>query len=104
MLHNRLDAFDGIGQKKAAMAVEILERDLRVSIKDLQGSDIAYDVHLRRVFLRTGLARLHWGVPPASFSHPGCARIGRRHHLQPEGLTGDGGVCCGHQCHSWQNE
>src|SRR5438105_507373 len=56
VLHGRLDAFDGIGQKKAAMAVEILERDLRVPIKDLQGSDIAYDVHVRRVFLRTGLA------------------------------------------------
>lgn len=38
------------------MAVEILERDLRVPIRDLHGSDIAYDVHVRRVFLRTGLA------------------------------------------------
>jgi len=38
------------------MAVEILERDLGVSLTDLSGSDIAYDVHVRRVFLRTGLA------------------------------------------------
>jgi endonuclease III len=37
------------------MAVEILERDLRVPLTDLSGSDIAYDVHVRRVFLRTGL-------------------------------------------------
>lgn len=55
-LQRRLDVFDGIGQKKAAMAVEILARDLRVPIRDLQGSDIAFDVHVRRVFLRTGLA------------------------------------------------
>ena len=55
-LQRRLDAFDGIGQKKAAMAVEILARDLRTPITDLAGSDIAYDVHVRRVFLRTGLA------------------------------------------------
>lgn len=56
-LQLRLDRFPGIGQKKAAMAVEILERDLKVPIRELTGSDIAYDVHVRRVFLRTGLAQ-----------------------------------------------
>jgi uncharacterized HhH-GPD family protein len=55
-VERRLRAFDGIGQKKAAMAVEMLERDLKVPIKALHGTDIAYDVHVRRVFLRTGLA------------------------------------------------
>ncbi len=55
-LDRRLQAFDGIGQKKAAMAVEMLERDLKVPIKALHHTDIAYDVHVRRVFLRTGLA------------------------------------------------
>jgi uncharacterized HhH-GPD family protein len=55
-LQRRFDAFTGIGQKKAAMAVEILERDLGVKIRDLHRSDIAFDVHLRRVFLRTRLA------------------------------------------------
>jgi uncharacterized HhH-GPD family protein len=55
-LQARLRAFDGIGQKKAAMAVEILERDLRVRIRAMEGSDIAYDIHVRRVLLRTGLA------------------------------------------------
>jgi uncharacterized HhH-GPD family protein len=55
-LQQRLDRLPGIGQKKAAMAVEILERDLDVPIRDLHGSDIAYDVHVRRVFLRTRLA------------------------------------------------
>jgi uncharacterized HhH-GPD family protein len=56
VLQERLRAFDGIGQKKAAMAVEILERDIGVPILSMEGSDIAYDVHVRRVFLRTGLA------------------------------------------------
>lgn len=55
-LRRRLEVFPGIGQKKAAMAVEILARTLGVELKDLNGSDIAYDVHVRRVFLRTGLA------------------------------------------------
>lgn len=39
------------------MAVEILERDLHIPLGDLTGSDIGYDVHVRRVFLRTGLAQ-----------------------------------------------
>jgi len=57
-LQRRLVAFAGIGQKKAAMAVEILERDLRVPIREMEGSDIAYDIHVHRVFLRTGFADL----------------------------------------------
>lgn len=55
-VHRRLLAFKGIGPKKAAMAVEILERDFGVPIQDMHGSDVAYDIHLRRVFLRTRLA------------------------------------------------
>jgi uncharacterized HhH-GPD family protein len=55
-LRARFERFPGIGQKKAAMAVEILERDLHVPIGALSGSDVAYDIHLCRVFLRTGLA------------------------------------------------
>jgi uncharacterized HhH-GPD family protein len=55
-LRQRFDDFPGVGQKKAAMAVEILERDLHVPMTELSGSDIAYDIHVRRVFLRTGLA------------------------------------------------
>jgi len=55
-LRARFDAFPGIGQKKAAMAVEILERSMHVALSDLSGSDVAYDVHLRRVFMRSGLA------------------------------------------------
>jgi endonuclease III len=55
-LQARLLAFEGIGQKKAAMAAEILERDLGVPISDLAGGDVPCDVHVRRVFLRTSLA------------------------------------------------
>ncbi len=55
-LQERLRAFEGIGQKKAAMAVALLAFDFGVGIRQMQGSDIAYDVHVRRVFLRTGLA------------------------------------------------
>ncbi len=55
-LQKRFDDFVGIGQKKAAMAVEILERDLGVPVRNLERSDIAYDVHIRRVFLRAHLA------------------------------------------------
>jgi uncharacterized HhH-GPD family protein len=72
-LMRRLDAFAGIGQKKAAMAVEILERDLGVPIRQMSGSDIAYDVHVRRVFLRTGLAEvddLDHMVSVAREAHP----------------------------------
>jgi hypothetical protein len=38
------------------MAVLILQRDLRVPIRDMTGSNIAQDSNVRRVFLRTGLA------------------------------------------------
>lgn len=53
-LQRRFRAFTGIAQKKSAMAVEILERELGVEVAHLDRSDVAYDVHLRRVFL--GLA------------------------------------------------
>lgn len=56
VLQQRLTAFTGIAQKKAAMAVEILERDLNVPIGAMHKSDVAVDIHLRRVFLRTHLA------------------------------------------------
>jgi uncharacterized HhH-GPD family protein len=55
-LQRRFDDFVGIGQKKAAMAVEILARDVGVQVRSLDRSDIAVDVHIRRVFLRTRLA------------------------------------------------
>jgi len=88
-LQSRLVDFEGIGQKKSAMAVELLARDFGVRIEELGGSDVAYDVHVRRVFLRTGLAaadRLDDVVDaarranparPGSLDHPAWV-IGRR--------------------------
>jgi len=55
-LQRRFEAFVGIGPKKAAMAVEILIGHFGVEVEDLSGTNLAYDVHVRRVFLRAGLA------------------------------------------------
>ena len=51
----RLSAFDGIGRKKAVMAVEILTRHFGVELEGREYGQVAYDVQVRRVFLRTGL-------------------------------------------------
>lgn len=51
----RLEAFAGIGRKKAAMAVGILSRHFGVRFTGLDRGEVAYDVHVRRVFLRSGL-------------------------------------------------
>jgi len=51
----RLSAFDGIGRKKAVMAVEILVRHFGVELEGRECGQVAYDVHVRRVFLRSGL-------------------------------------------------
>jgi len=51
----RLAAFDGIGRKKAVMAAEILTRHFRIELAGRECGQVAYDVHVRRVFLRTGL-------------------------------------------------
>ncbi len=52
----RLAVFDGIGRKKAVMAVEILVRHFGVELSGRECGQVAYDVHVRRVFLRSGLA------------------------------------------------
>jgi len=51
----RLSAFDGIGRKKAVMAAEILTRHFGVDLTGRECGQVAYDVQVRRVFLRTGL-------------------------------------------------
>ena len=56
-IQGRFDEFDGIAQKKASMATNILIRDLRwVAVKDRSEIDVSYDLQVRRVFLRAGLA------------------------------------------------
>lgn len=51
----RLAAFDGIGRKKAVMAVEILTRHFGITLEGRECGQVAYDVQVRRVFLRSGL-------------------------------------------------
>ncbi|MCL5886844.1 MAG: hypothetical protein M1617_00850 [Actinobacteria bacterium] len=56
VVSERLSRFDGIGRKKAAMATQILMRHFRVDLAGLESGQVAYDIHVRRVFLRSGLA------------------------------------------------
>ncbi len=51
----RLAAFSGIGRKKSVMAVEILIRHFDAELQGRECGQVAYDVQVRRVFLRTGL-------------------------------------------------
>jgi endonuclease III len=51
----RLIGFPGIGAKKSVMAVEILQRHLGVELEGRECGQVAYDVQVRRVFLRSGL-------------------------------------------------
>lgn len=51
----RLSAFRGIGRKKAVMGVEILVRHFGVELVGRECGQVAYDVQVRRVFLRSGL-------------------------------------------------
>lgn len=52
----RLSAFDGIGRKKSVMATEILTRHFGAELTGRECGQVAYDVQVRRVFLRSGLA------------------------------------------------
>ena len=56
-LRRRFEAFPCVGPKRAATAVEILARELRTPLRPLSGNDVARNPDLRRVLLRTGLAR-----------------------------------------------
>jgi hypothetical protein len=56
-LCRRLEKFPGIDQKKAGMAAEVIAGVLRKPLRQLSGTDVAGDAHLRRVFLRTGMVR-----------------------------------------------
>lgn len=52
----RLEGFEGIGRKKAVMMVEILTRHFEVELVGREFGQVAFDVHVRRVFLRSGLS------------------------------------------------
>jgi len=51
----RLLGFSGIGRKKAVMATEILTRHFGVELQGKEFGQVAYDIQVRRVFLRSGL-------------------------------------------------
>lgn len=96
-LCQRLERFPGVSQKKAAMTVVLLNQCLNVPLRELSGGDVAVDVHLRRVFPRTGLAQddqVNHIVAAARALHPAYPGaldmpawdIGRRwcHRTSPE--------------------
>jgi len=53
----RLEEFKGISHKKAALGCLLLVRDLNVELPDKENINIAYDVHIRRICLRTGFVK-----------------------------------------------
>lgn len=50
-----LEQFKGISHKKASLGTLILVRDMNAEILDKENIDIAYDIHIRRLFVRIGL-------------------------------------------------
>ena len=50
-----LEKFKGISHKKASLGTLLLVRDLEIEISDKNNIDIAYDVHIKRIFSRVGL-------------------------------------------------
>ena len=68
----RLSAFRGVGRKKAAMAVEILTRHFGVRLAGAEEGTVAYDVHVRRVFLRAGLVERDTPADVAAAARLAC--------------------------------
>ncbi len=54
-LKNRLQQFKGIGQKKANMTIKLLIEDFGIKVHNKKDIDIPVDVHIKRIFQRTGL-------------------------------------------------
>ena len=96
---DRLLSFRGIGEKKAAMAVEILTRSFGVPLVGRECGSVAYDVQVRRVFMRTGLidsdtpAEVHRAAEGACPAIAGVARPTDVAHRAPVVSTESAGVC-----------
>jgi len=54
----RLEEFKGISKKKAALGCLLLVRDFGVVVKDKENINLAFDLHIRRICLRTGMSRI----------------------------------------------
>lgn len=106
--------FDGIGQKIATMAVNILAREFKVPFSDYYSIDISADVHVRRVFYRLGLcdknATVEQVIFKARFLYPQfpglmdfpCWEIGRNWCKQKSPLCSEcymGDICPSAQEH-----
>lgn len=89
--------FDGVGLKIATMATNILARQFGVPFSDYYSIDISPDVHVQRIFKRTGLVdefaskdEIIYKARELSPDYPGivdaaCWRIGREycHAINP---------------------
>ncbi len=53
----KLKEFKGIGHKKASLGLSLLIREFDEPITEKSRIDIAYDLHIRRIFIRSGLTK-----------------------------------------------
>ena len=55
----RFREFWGVGQKISTMAANILVRQFGIKFRDLKDIDISVDVHIKRIFKRTGILTIY---------------------------------------------
>lgn len=106
-IQKRLEEFPGIGQKKAAMATDVLVKRFKIPLRNRSGIDIAADSLVMRVFKRCGFvnyedkaliiskARQLNPDYPGVLDYP-CWIIGRDYCFQtnPDCDSCPIGICC----------